>query len=84
MYNNYLLWSKQQRKIFKFLQFHKYQHNKQSPLTSNNISNEKNGTYDIGNPGPDLGNAQKYGWLMGSQPSLSWHMVVCKKLLLFF
>jgi hypothetical protein len=35
------------------------------------INIKKQMLYRIGNPGPDLGNAQKCGWLMESQPSFS-------------
>jgi len=43
-------------------QFHQYQQNEQSPLTSNRWKFKKKiMTYGIGNPGPGLGQTQKCG-----------------------
>ena len=42
-------------------QFHQYLQNEQSSLTSTHKTQKKTVTYDVGNPGPGLGQAQKYG-----------------------
>jgi hypothetical protein len=43
-------------------QFHQYQQNEQSPLTSHIGTDTKNTTtYDIGNPGPCLGQTPNCG-----------------------
>jgi hypothetical protein len=39
-------------------QFHQYQQNKLSPLTSNNWTRKETTTYGIGNPYPGLGQTQ--------------------------
>ena len=44
-------------------QFNQYQQNEQSPLKLNSLNMKKTTTYDIGNPGPGLGQAQKCGWV---------------------
>ena len=54
-------------------QFYQYQQNKQPPHTSNQWTQKKR-TYNFGNPGPDLGQAQKSGRLMGYQPSPYWKL----------
>ena len=40
-------------------QYHKYLRNEQSPLTSNHSKWNKKATYDVGNPGADLGQEEK-------------------------
>ena len=41
-------------------QFHQYQQNEQSPLTSPELTEHtKTMTYDVRNPGPDLGTGTK-------------------------
>ena len=43
-------------------QFHQYQQNKQSPLILSELTeHNKTTTYDVGNPGSDLGQAQNCG-----------------------
>ena len=42
-------------------QFHQYQQSRQSPLTSTIEHEKKTTTYDVGNPGPGLEQAQKCG-----------------------
>ena len=40
-------------------QFHQYEEKEQSPLTSKYLTSEKTTTYDLGNPKPDLEQAQQ-------------------------
>ena len=43
-------------------QFHQYQHNEKSPLILTELTeHNKTTTYDVGNPGPGLGQAHTYG-----------------------
>ena len=51
-------------------QFNKYQQNKQSPLNSLNI--EMTTTYDVRNPGPDFGQAQKQDGVKPNNGTLYW------------
>ena len=71
-------------------QFHQYQQNKRNfkqwwstipPISTKQTTtshlksmNIKKRTYDFGNPGPDLGQAEKSGRLMGYQPSPYWKL----------
>ena len=42
-------------------QFQQYKRNEQSPLISNSLTTKETRTYDVGNPGPALGQAHHCG-----------------------
>ena len=54
-------------------QFHQYHQNKQTPFTFSHWTQKINMTYDVGNPGPGLGQTQEmwHGW-NGISTILSW------------